>query len=154
LACPLQVWLPNCSQTPIAYLVKIGFDPKSPMITQIIGDKVGNITLDSLAGDHDRSEVRRFIITRNFVRQYKVNPDLPWPSALDYNDRYFTDEEVDFFSARDAERLKRRCAAEKIPSGKLPALPVANRRSSWCLPKLKAASISLCSRSRSPQPAA
>ena len=105
----------------IAYLVKIGFDPKSPTITQIIGDKVGNITLDSLAGDHDRSEVRRFIITRNFVRQSKVNPDLPFPSPLDYNDRYFSSEEVDFFLARDAERLKRRCAAEKIPSGKLPS---------------------------------
>ena len=105
----------------IAYLVKIGFDPKSPMITQIIGDKVGNFTLDSLAADRDRSEVRRFIITRNFVRQYKVNPDLPFPSPLDYNDRYFSSEEVDFFLARDAERLKRRCAAEKIPSGKLPS---------------------------------
>ena len=94
----------------IAYLVKIGFDPKSPVITQIIGDKVGNITLDSLAGDRDRSEVRRFIITRNFVRQYKVNPDLPFPSPLDYNDKYFTSEEVDFFLAQDTERRKRRCA--------------------------------------------
>jgi hypothetical protein len=105
-------------QRTIAYLVEIGFDPKSSMITQIIGDKVGNTTLDSLAGDRDRSEVKRFIVTRNFVRQYKVNPDLPFPSPLDYNDKYFTSEEVDFFLARDT---KRRCAAEKIPSGKIPS---------------------------------
>ena len=104
-------------QDTIAYLVKIGFDPKSPMITQIIGDKVGNTTLDSLVADRDRSEVKRFIVTRNFVRQYKANADLPFPSPLDYNDKYFTDEEVDFFLARDT---KRRCAAEKIPSGKTP----------------------------------
>jgi hypothetical protein len=79
----------------------------------------------------DRSEVKRFIVTRNFVREYKANADLPFPSPLDYNDKYFTDEEVDFFLARDT---KRRCAAEKIPVRQnsercSPALPVANRRS-------------------------
>ena len=108
-------------QKTIAFLLEIGFDPKSPMIMQIVGDKVGNTTLDSLAGDRDRSEVRRFIITRNFIRQFKVNPDLPFPSPLDYNDEYFTSEEVDFFLAKDTERRKRRCAAEKIPSGKIPS---------------------------------
>lgn len=105
-------------QKTVDYLVKIGFDPKSSLITQIVGDKVGNFSLDSLAAIPDRVAVRRFIVTRNFVRQYKVNADLPFPSPLDYDDRYFTSEEVDFFLARDT---KRRCAAEKIPSGKTPS---------------------------------
>jgi len=87
-----------------AFLVEIGYDPKSPMITQIVGDKIGNVTLDSLAAKRDRTMVKRFIVTRNFARQYRANANLPFPSPLDYSDDYFTPEEVDFFLARDAKK--------------------------------------------------
>ncbi|MEP7029487.1 MAG: hypothetical protein ABI830_00985, partial [Pseudolabrys sp.] len=71
--------------------------------TQIAGDKIGNVTLDTLAADRDRTMVKRFIVTRNFVRQYRDNPKLPFPSPLDYSDQYFTNEEVDFFLTRQTK---------------------------------------------------
>jgi hypothetical protein len=79
----------------------------------------------------DRSEVKRFIVTRNFVREYKANADLPFPSPLDYNDKYFTDEEVDFFfGTRYKKALRRRANPVRQNSERCsPALPVANRRS-------------------------
>jgi hypothetical protein len=101
----------------VAFLIELGLDPKSPTITQIIADKVGERTLDTLAAIRDRDGVVRFVATRNFIRQYRANTRTPFPPTHLYNAQYLTPEEVKFVSA---EIQRQECAATKTPPGQVP----------------------------------
>lgn len=99
----------------VAYLIELGFDPKSPTVTDIAGDVVKDQSLDTLAADRDRQGTRRFIATRNFVRKYRKNTATPFPPRELYNTSFLTSEEVKFVSA---EIVRQRCAAEKASGAK------------------------------------
>lgn len=103
----------------IAFLIELGFDPKSPKITDIVNDQVGERNLDNMAAERDKDGVKRFIATRNFVRQYRKNTKTPFPSREFYETRYLTAEEVTFVSA---EILRQECAAEKASPQTKPAI--------------------------------
>ena len=76
-----------------AFLTKNGFDPKSPQIARIAADRVGDASLDNMADNGDRMGLKRFVATRNFIREYRKNTEYPFPQDGLYEPDYLTKDE-------------------------------------------------------------
>lgn len=83
-----------------AFLEELGIDPKSAQVTAVLGDEVGQlregvpVSLDSLAALRDEDNVKRFIATRNFVRQFLKDSKTRFPPTELYQARYLKPDEV------------------------------------------------------------
>jgi hypothetical protein len=80
------------------FLKEIGLDPDSARVKGVADDSVADrkgkrLSLDELARRKDASGVRRFIATRNFLRDYQADPNTRIPPADDYESSYLTMDE-------------------------------------------------------------
>jgi len=80
------------------FLKEIGLDPDSPRVKAVADDSIVDrqgkrISLDELARRKDAPAVRRFIATRNFLRDYEADTNTRIPAAEDYESSYLTTDE-------------------------------------------------------------
>ena len=98
----------------VAFLKELGYDAKSAQIKAIAGDSVttdkGKVkSLDTLAAKRDEEGVKRFIVTRTFVKAYMKDTKTKFPDREYYETSYLKEDEVQFILAE----LKKPFAALK-----------------------------------------
>ena len=69
-----------------AFLREVGIDPDSPTVLAIANDKVGDETLDTLAADRAKRDVKKFIATRNYLRDFHKTGTTDFPPDYDADD--------------------------------------------------------------------
>lgn len=95
-----------------AFLEEIGVDPKSAEVVAVLGDEVGQLregvpaSLDSLAALRDEDNVKRFIATRNFIRQFLKDSKTRFPPSELYQTRYLKPDEVQVLLKAPREPVK------------------------------------------------
>jgi hypothetical protein len=85
------------------FLQTLGFAADSPDVAAVAADSVNGVTLDSLAADHDKNGVKRFIATRAFYKKYKTDASTPFPDGNLYDISYLTSDEQNFIGNRLAD---------------------------------------------------
>ena len=94
-----------------AFLREVGIDPKSSPVTTVEKDLVGNYSLDLLAKRRNEDGIKDFIVTRNFLRLLRSNPNAEFPNQ--YDPRYLSEDERKFVGNISVQR-----ALENISRGK------------------------------------
>lgn len=87
-----------------AFLQEIGYNVQSPEIALIADDTITTksglvVTLNTLAAKRDEVGVRRFVVTRNFVKAYMKDTQTPFPDREFYYTTYLKSNEVSFILA-------------------------------------------------------
>lgn len=80
----------------LEFLTRIGLDPASPDVTAASQDVIGRESLENvirkeLAIDGEGEEVKKFIVTRKFAREFPKRPTHVFPP--EYEARYLTPAE-------------------------------------------------------------
>lgn len=87
----------------------LGQDPESELIRAIAADtvrtKAGVYTLDSLAAKGDLNAVKSFLVTRDFLRAFKDDPDIEFPDDASYDIRYLTEAEKVYIARKLMEGI-------------------------------------------------
>lgn len=87
------------ASTPAAerMLKELGVDPADPAVraiaSQSVATKTGTYSLDALAAKGDAEAVKAFLVTRDFLRAFREDPDIEFPDDETYDIRYLTEAE-------------------------------------------------------------
>lgn len=99
IAAALLCALSASGSTPAAegILKSLGLDPADPSVRGLAAETVhtntGVYSVDALAAKGDVEAVKAFLVTRDFLRDFREDPDIEFPDDETYDIRYLTEEE-------------------------------------------------------------
>lgn len=85
-------------------LKELGVDPSDAAVRAVAAEAVrtggGVYTLDALAAKGDAAAVKAFLVTRDFLRAFREDPDIEFPDDETYDIRYLTEAEKRYIARR------------------------------------------------------
>jgi hypothetical protein len=122
LAVLIAAAAPSSAMNPAteAFIKEVGADPRSAPVQAVAADTVTTpsgevLTLDSLAAKRDATAVKSFLVTRDFLRAFKEDPNIEFPDDEFYSIVYLTVQERAYIAKQLMAGMPKPPAKKKTP---------------------------------------